>query len=322
MPVVRARDPVARYADAVGDDEGPRAEGLGEAKTARTPVVIPDAAATGAVTVLGATYGVAIGFGLGGMYVLGKRASTAVPALLTLGVVLVVGLGAWLFVKRRRQKARAARAAAGGAPWTVDFSGPPGMAVRGVWHRGLPPAAFLLSSGSVGAMARGAEYLISGAWTGYRGVMSFVAASCVTALAILVYRAMQQGGVQVRCPQVPQVPGTRATFFVAMTAGGSRLRDTRLVLRCWGPRTGKPPGIVWSQEVNPHDDASPGPEEFVEVAFDIPAGLPSNAPHAKKPVHWHLVVAGRTNWGKVVEFMPVPVYDTAGASPDATGGAR
>ncbi len=221
--------------------------------------------------------------------------------------------------RRAGAKTAASRRAAGAPPWEADGWSHERTDVRDASQRGLHAG---LTALCVGPVVIGGLIVLGEFWTRSGVVFASLASVAVCVLALLAFARYQQGGVQVRYTQVPYVPGTRATFFVAMTAGGSRLRDTRLVLRCWGPRTGRTPGIVWSQELNPHEDASPGPDEFVEVAFDIPAGLPSNAPHGKKPVHWHLVVAGRTNWGKVVEFMPVPVYDVAVAASDATGGAR
>ena len=88
------------------------------------------------------------------------------------------------------------------------------------------------------------------------------------------------------------------------------------MLRCVGPAydlegkvvSKRIPVTRWSRVVDLPPVRSPGPDEFVEVTFDIPADRPGTALHADAPVRWELLVSGRTRWGRLVETFVVPVY--------------
>jgi hypothetical protein len=131
------------------------------------------------------------------------------------------------------------------------------------------------------------------------------------ALVVLV-RVAWQGEVEVRWRPETLVPGRRATFFVGTPADGQRLRGASFVLRCVSPPTRRVPSphlptVVWSETKVAAADRAPGPDDFLEVTFDLPPDAPPSALDAATPTWWELLVRGRTSWGAVTESFLVPV---------------
>ncbi len=215
-------------------------------------------------------------------------------------------------VPRAALRRETRRAADEGRPiWQTDRRWGPQGEVLAPWQRTLPGTRWLLFlAGNVAA--------IDFARRGFGPVSAVALAIPVTYVAVALFRAHQQGGLQVRWPSFPIRPGGRVVFHIATTPGGSRMTDTIVALRCHGPL-----GTFDAWDHYPMTvtylpaDRTPGPDEFVEVAFDIPADAPSNDLHAKRPTRWELVVAGDTPWGEIVEVLPVPVYRDGGPVPDA-----
>jgi hypothetical protein len=144
-------------------------------------------------------------------------------------------------------------------------------------------------------------------WSGFVGA-ALLAAPVALALVIAGW-LVARGAPQIRFAPFPAFVGTRVRLYVAMSAGSARLEDAAALLRCVeGTGLGVPGWIDWHAVSEVRPDACPGPDEFVEVAFDVPAGAPGTRLHADRPVWWELVVAGRTRWGPVVETFVVPVY--------------
>lgn len=233
-------------------------------------------------------------------------ASAAVGVVVAIWVIVVVGSA-----KGRRR--RTARAAAEGRPvWEHDRDWSPQGEVLTPWRRTRPGPA----RGGGLFMAAGAVAGVDFVRTGLGPVSTTLAAIPVTYLAVALFRAHQQGGLQVRWPSFPIRPGGRTVFHIATTPGGSRLSDTIVALRCHGPLgefdawNHYPMTVAYLPA-----DRTPGPDEFVEVAFEIPADAPSNDLHAKRPTRWELVVAGDTPWGEIVEVITVPVYRDPGSAP-------
>lgn len=131
----------------------------------------------------------------------------------------------------------------------------------------------------------------------------------VLAVAAGLYR----GRVLVRVERLPLRTGEPLTLAVATTPGGERLRDARLLLRCirktssrWRSRF----ETEWSQEISQPAERCPGPDEFVEVTFEPPAGAPGTGPVGKAPpnVWWEIAVGGRTPWGRQSAVVLLPVF--------------
>ncbi|MCE9637658.1 MAG: hypothetical protein K8T90_18315 [Planctomycetes bacterium] len=64
---------------------------------------------------------------------------------------------------------------------------------------------------------------------------------------------------------------------------------------------------LWQAEVRAAENEAPGPQQFVQVEFDIPAEVPATGTPAARPIVWELIVHGRSTWGDVTEAFEVPV---------------
>ena len=128
----------------------------------------------------------------------------------------------------------------------------------------------------------------------------------VFALSVAVRHAWQ-GGVEVRWVVETIATGRRAVLYIATPARGTRLLDARYLLRCVEPVPGHTRAEVWSAERSSRDLGPPGPDEFVNVTFDLPASAPASLLGTMPPVYWELLVHGRSLWGDVTESFLLPV---------------
>jgi hypothetical protein len=192
--------------------------------------------------------------------------------------------------------------------WRAERRRPFGRSV-GVMSQSAVRAVPLL-----GLAVWGSGILASSAATGV-----WLGAGLVLLLVLWATRYLAQGGLEVRWTTSTLAPGRRATFLVATTGGASRLLDAECLLRGVGPRDdldvlpdgAHDSGALWSETIALDDARAPGPDEFVEVAFDLPDDVPASALDAKPPVYWELVVRGRTLWGTVTESFLVPIHAAA-----------
>lgn len=226
-------------------------------------------------------------------------------AAVAVALTCVVGL-------RRKRRVRVVQEAiARGRPvWDADWRGGRATLGRSILSRRVPAQVHMIL---VVLIAMAVSFLLDASPGVETWIAAFVLASLfVIPAAWLVFR----GGAQLTFERFPYLLGTRATFFVATTTGSPRLEDASVLLRCVGPAydlegrvvSNRFPVTKWSRVVELPPDRSPGPDEFVDVTFDLPADRPGTTLHAEAPVRWELLVHGRTRWGKLTETFVVPVY--------------
>jgi hypothetical protein len=135
------------------------------------------------------------------------------------------------------------------------------------------------------------------------------------------WRAHGAGSMRVSYAKFPFHPGERVTLYFGASEGGAsfhrvafHLRHVREVAR--GPfgwrgayaastiTVERPPGLL------------PGPEQDVEIVFDVPARAPGTCLSDALPQYWSLDVVANTSAGPYCESFLVPIYDRPSALPD------
>jgi hypothetical protein len=106
-----------------------------------------------------------------------------------------------------------------------------------------------------------------------------------------------------------------------MSEGGASFETVDFALRRVVERPGRP--FASQHEVfdcealspRPLLDLLPGPEQFVEVTFDVPPDAAPTRLSDALPQYWALDVVGRTSAGRFAEAFLVPVYDRPPEAP-------
>ena len=256
----------------------------------------------------------ALGFGVTGLARASGGGALAVWALPALGLLALAMIAAVTRLDRRRHRARVHATVRSGRPlWESDWTGSRRLLRRGamgarvsapVW---IAAMIFMFPCAAYAVAARTWEVRLTAALVP------------VTFFVVTYAWVVLRGGVQVRLARFPDVVGESATFHVATTEGSPRLRDTIVQLRCDSPvrmRSGSLglylPTLVrryWTQDRMLSPERQPGPDEFVEVSFDVPADVPGAVLSGGPPVRWELTVSGSSRWGDVEETFLVPVYE-------------
>jgi hypothetical protein len=121
----------------------------------------------------------------------------------------------------------------------------------------------------------------------------------------------------------PFHPGERAEMTFGFEEGGASFEHVRYVLRRYvespdGERgRGARCDAVAQIEFAPPEGLLPGPDQYVTLAFDIPADAGGTRLSARWPSYWELEVVGRTNRGPYRVLFLIPVYERP-AVPSAT----
>jgi hypothetical protein len=130
-----------------------------------------------------------------------------------------------------------------------------------------------------------------------------------------VRRVLGGGTARLDFTRFPYAPGGPATFRFGMSEGGATFESVGFALRRVVERPGRP--FASQHEVfdcealspRPFRDLLPGPEQFVEVTFDVPADAAPTRLSDPLPQYWALDVVGRTSAGRFAETFLVPIYE-------------
>jgi hypothetical protein len=232
-----------------------------------------------------------------------------------LATVLAAALAIWLAVllasfsrRAARQRRVEALSARGEATWPADWTGPRDALTSRMLRSSVPP--WLYHAALVLGVPLAMVSFGTGPWAGSLPI----AVAALVGSALLASWLVFRGGVQLKLDAFPCLVGAPATFWLATTPGAPRLEGARVLLQCvacpdcTACRKRTHLVVLWSRVWVAPAEGSPGPDEFVGVRFELPPYVLGTALHAKRPVRWELVVAGRTRWGPLVETFVVPVY--------------
>jgi hypothetical protein len=204
----------------------------------------------------------------------------------------------WRRVTARRRSA--------GALWEVDWTGSRGGATSRFLRRRMP---LLPSAGTIALAVVWSFHTQHRFFPGAGRTCAFcVLGAILVLLAWLAFR----GGPQVKFDRFPYLLGEPAVFWIATTSGASRLERAEVLLRCVHVPWREPPLVLFTRHAVLPREHPPGPDEFVAADLGaLPREGAGTVIHAKEPVRWELLVAGRTRWGPLVETFVVPVYAPA-----------
>jgi hypothetical protein len=113
----------------------------------------------------------------------------------------------------------------------------------------------------------------------------------------------------------PFHPGERVELTFGLDEGAASFEAVRYVLRRYEER---PHGwqdlsvrchVTFETEFSAEDGVLPGPENFVQLRFDVPPDAPGTFLSADWPSYWELEVAGETSRGPYRVMFLVPVYE-------------
>jgi hypothetical protein len=230
---------------------------------------------------------------------------------------LGAGLG-FLLERRRRRSHAAARAAHPDEPWLWDHPwDPTGASVTSAQRWGRA------SSRWSATRARRTAWLVAiVVVAGWLGPLYGTSIVWIAVLALLwawdAWHAHGAGTTRVSYAKFPFHPGERVTLRFAVSEGGASFRRARFHLRHVREHVAhgwiraaltqstividRPPGML------------PGPEEEIELTFDVPEGAPGTrlSDPDSEPSYWVLDVVADTSAGPFTESFLVPIYERPG----------
>jgi hypothetical protein len=243
---------------------------------------------------------------------------------IALGVVCVVALamGYGCQMLRRRRRAAAARPRPS-EPWLADHDWNPTGTSRSTLHRVLLAAERrLLFPGGWWIVAWiGLALLATMARTGVRWPAMTIVLALATWLAWQIWRLHGVGTALVGYARFPFHPGETVTLRFGMAEGGATFHRAKFFLRRIG-ESRPSRGRSWAttkfelSESRP-PGALPGPNQFVELTFDVPATAIGTCLSTPDPRYWVLDVVAATSAGPYCASFLVPIYDRPPTPPAA-----
>jgi hypothetical protein len=134
-----------------------------------------------------------------------------------------------------------------------------------------------------------------------------------------IFRVLGGGSSHVAFASFPFAPGGRATLRFGTSADGATFETVsfglRRVVEVEGRLIAKEHVVVASEPIPPTPPvaALPGPEQYVEVSFDVPADAAPTRLSDAFPSYWVMDVVGTTSAGPFAETFLVPIYERPAA---------
>jgi hypothetical protein len=220
-------------------------------------------------------------------------------------VVVIAGVHVGHHLLRRRRFARERRRRPT-EPWMWDHPWDPegetlGAVRRALEHGWTRPgclglAAFVL-----------VPTIVAFAASGLRAAAFAALGASAAWAAFAVWRGHGLGACRVAYAKFPFHPGETVTLRIGVSEGGASFTHAEFHLRRIDERSGEPQ-VVFERTIRRPPGLLPGPEQYVELDFDVPATAGGTELLSLRPSYWVLDVVARTTAGPYCGSFLVPIY--------------
>jgi hypothetical protein len=131
----------------------------------------------------------------------------------------------------------------------------------------------------------------------------------LTHSAWLAWRVHGFGTAHLSFTEFPYAPGGSVALHFGMSEGGASFRSVAFRLRRIRETVGPSSVVEFEGLAAPRRGGLPGPNQDVEIVFDVPADAGGTRLSASPPEYWRLDVAGDTSAGAYAETFLVPIYE-------------